>query len=373
MRELVERLASFERESCSDGERAAAEIVAEALREAGAHDVRLEAERAHGTYWWPVGLPTALAALAGLSGGRALRLVVGVLAAASVADDLRFGRRWLRRLLARRTTTNVVGEVGPADAPRTIVFVSHHDAAHTGLVFSPAPADFVAERWPQAIERTDTSPPLMWGAVIGPLLVAAGLRRVGTFLSAGYAAAMADIGSRAVVPGADDNATGCAVLVEVARAAAADPPPGTRVILLSTGSEESFSEGMAAFGERHFPMLPRESTTFVSVDTVGAPHLLALEGEGFFGITDYPTDLLDRVSAVAAELGLELRRNLRTRTGTDGYVPLKAGYPTVSLASCNQFKQIPDYHLPTDTPDRVRWDTVDAATRLCQALLTRLG
>src|SRR3954447_18035972 len=372
MRELVEQLAAIERESCSDGERAAAGIVAGALRNAGAQNVRLEEERAHGTYWWPVGLPTALAALAGLRGGRGLRPVVGVLAAASVADDMRFGARPMRQLLSWKRTTNVVGEGGPPDAPRTPVFFSHHDAAHTGLVFSPAPAKFVSERFPEQIEKTDTSPPLMWGAVIGPLLVAAGLRRLGAFLSAGYALAMADVGPRSVVPGADDNATGCTVLVEVARAAAADPPPDTRVIFLSTGSEESFSEGMAGLRGRPFDALPRETTTFVSIDTVGAPHLLALEGEGFFGITDYPTDLLDRISAIAGELGLELRRNLRTRTGTDGYVPLKAGYPTVSLASCDQFKQIPDYHLPTDTPDRVQWGTVENARRLCEALLRRL-
>src|SRR5206468_6456155 len=142
--------------------------------------------------------PAGLAALAGLLGRRRPALVTGLLAAASVADDLRFGARPLRRALSRKTTVNVVGEVGPADAPRTLVFVSHHDAAHTGLVFNPAPAKLVSERWPGAIERTDTSPPLMWGAVIGPLLVAAGLRRLGTFLSAGYAAAMAVIGARAV-------------------------------------------------------------------------------------------------------------------------------------------------------------------------------
>ena len=35
------------------------------------------------------------------------------------------------------------------------------------------------------------------------------------------------------------------------------------MILLSAGSEESFSEGMKAFGERHFADLPRESTFFL--------------------------------------------------------------------------------------------------------------
>ena len=55
-----------------------------------------------------------------------------------------------------------------------------------------------------------------------------GLRRCGArapFLSAGYAAAMADIGARRVVPGANDNLTGVAVLLSLARSLRDDPPP----------------------------------------------------------------------------------------------------------------------------------------------------
>ena len=37
----------------------------------------------------------------------------------------------------RRTTYNVVCELGPADAERTVVLIAHHDAAHSGLVFHP--------------------------------------------------------------------------------------------------------------------------------------------------------------------------------------------------------------------------------------------
>ena len=74
------------------------------------------------------------------------------------------------------------------------------------------------------------------------------------------------------MPGANDNATGVAVLASLARSLAADPPPdGLRVILLSTGSEESFLEGMHAFARRHFASLPLDRTHFVCVDTVGSP------------------------------------------------------------------------------------------------------
>ena len=90
-------------------------------------------------------------------------------------------------------------------------------------------------RFPKLAENTDTTPGTMWGAVGGPLLVAVGsllglrpLRRVGAFLCAGYAAAMVDIGLRDVVPGANDNLTGVAVLLSLARSLARRAAAGTR-------------------------------------------------------------------------------------------------------------------------------------------------
>ena len=62
-RDVIERvireLASYERGSASAGERRAAEWLAGELRSAGCRDVRVEEERAHGGYWWPLGLLNA--------------------------------------------------------------------------------------------------------------------------------------------------------------------------------------------------------------------------------------------------------------------------------------------------------------------------
>ena len=377
----MERIAAIERPSASEGERRAAELIAAELRAAGAERVRIEEERVHGSFYWPIGLATAAAAAAGASRSRPIGAAVGALAAAAMWDDLRFGPRVLRRLLPRRPTYNVAGEIGPEDAERTIVFVSHHDAAHGGLVFDQRGVRAFDRVFPGLIEeRIDTSPPLLWGAFGGPLLVAAGallgrgrLRAAGAVLSAGYAAAMADIGARRVVPGANDNATGCAAVIELARAFSSGAPAGTRLVFLSTGSEESFSEGMVAFVRRHSAALPRERTTFVALDSIGGPELLALEGEGFLGVFEYPKDLLAQVKECGDELGIRLKPNLRTRAGTDGLVPLMAGYPTLSIASCDRLKQIPNYHMPTDTPERVEYRQVADAVRLCRRLVEKLA
>jgi Zn-dependent M28 family amino/carboxypeptidase len=173
---------------------------------------------------------------------------------------------------------------------------------------------------------------------------------------------------RKVVPGANDNLTGVAVLLSLAQEL---PIPGKRVILLSTGSEESFMEGMQAFARRHFPSLRRERTLVICIDTVGSPHLLALEGEGMVWMNEYPKDLIARAHDTARELGIELLGDLRLRNATDGLIALRAGYPTVTFGSVDDFKIPTNYHWPTDTADRVDYGTVADMARLARELIVR--
>ena len=376
LRRQIERLAAIERPSASPGEARAAQLIATELGDLGA-DARVEFEQAHGTYWWPIGLLTGAAAVAGARLGRLPAAVVGALSAAAVVDDISGGSQWFRRrLLPRRTTTNVVAEIGSPDAERTVLVVAHHDAAHSGLVFHPALPRAVFRRFPKLLERTNTTPGTMWGAVAGPLLVGAGaltglrrLRAIGTVLSAGYAAAMLDIGLRRVVPGANDNLTGVAVLLSLAQSLRDEPAEGVRVILLSAGSEESFMEGMQAFARRHFAELATDRTRVICVDTVGSPRLLALEGEGMVWMNEYPKDLLAEVAHHAAELGIELVPGLRLRNATDGLIALRAGYPTVTFGSVDELKIPTNYHWPTDLPENVDHSTVSDCARLVERLI----
>lgn len=380
LRERLEELERIERPSASDGERKAAEWLVAQFAELGV-EARIEAEDAHGTYWWPLGIGAAMGALGAaltLRGRRLRGALLGAVGAAAIADDFPPGQRRLRRFLPRRTTYNVVCELGDPEAERTVVLSAHHDAPHSGLVFHPAIPE-LADRLGM-LERTDTSPPLMAPVVGGPVLAALGalsgrrlLTKLGLVLGLGSVAAMADIGARKSVPAANDNGTAVVALLALAKRLQAEPPPGIRVILLSTGSEESFSEGIKAFGERHFPELPRESTFFLCLETLGATHLLALQGEGFLKMRDYPPRALAFVERVAGEEGVWLFPNLRTYNGTDALEPRVAGYETVALCSCTDQKQPGRYHWPNDTAENVNFDTLQRAINLSQTLVTRLG
>jgi acetylornithine deacetylase/succinyl-diaminopimelate desuccinylase-like protein len=379
LRGWLEELEKIERPSASEGERRAAEWLVRRFAELGA-EARIEAEPAHGTYWWPLGIGAALGALGGIAALRGRRLLGGAIAAAAaggMASDFPPGKRLLRRALPRRTTYNVVCELGPADAEHTVVVISHHDAAHSGLVFHPEIPN-IADRLGM-IERTDTSPPLMAPVIGGPILAALGaltgkrlLSKLGVFLGLGSAAAMAEIGLRKVVPGANDNGTAVVSLLALAEQLIERPPESLRVILLSVGSEESFSEGIKAFGERHFDDLPRESTFFICLESTGSPHLLVLRGEGFLKMREYPPRSLALMDELAEDLGIWLYPNLRTRSGTDGLESSAAGYETAVICSCTDLKQPANYHWWHDLAENVDFDTVADGIRLSEAAIRRL-
>jgi len=376
---VVRELASYERPSASAGERRAAEWLVGELKQAGARDVRIEPERAHGGYWWPLGLLNAAALAAAASGKRALAAFAGATGAAAIYDDVGGGRLWFRRrVLPARTTHNVVAEVGDPLAERTVVLIAHHDAAHSGLVFHPALPRVAMKRMPRLHAKSNQSFPILFAVFLGPLLLSLWgltglrpLRGVGAFLAAGSAAAMADIGVRPVVPGANDNLSAVAALAALAHALVERPPEGVRVILLSTGSEESFMEGMQGFIARHAAALTTASTEFVCLECVGSPHLCVVEGEGMLRMRLYPESSREALAAAGERAGVPLRRGLRTVAATDALIALRAGYATCTLGGVDETKFPANYHWPTDVPDNLTWESVEAAAKVCEAYVRR--
>ncbi len=374
----VRRLAGIYRPSASAGEREAAEWIAGRLRALGVA-AQIEQEHAHGGYWWPVIVPNAaamLGAVAALRGrtrrGRLLAALLGGAGAASLWDDLGGGRQWLRRLaLPKRATWNVLGEAGASAerATRTVLLLAHHDSAHSGAVFHPSLPRLIPDRFPEMHARATQTFPIMHLTWAGPWLALAGAVRSSrrmlwgaVLFCLGTIAAMLDIAVRDAVPGANDNLSAVAVLLALAESLADRPPPeGTRVLLLSTGSEESILEGMRGFAARHFGELDPVSTEVLCLECVGGPSLVVLEGEGMLLMRDYPRAAREGLAQAAARAGVVPRRNLRTVAATDGLIALRAGFSTCTLASIDYTGFPANYHWPSDAPENLDWETLGEA------------
>jgi hypothetical protein len=375
-------LAAIDRLPCSPGEREAAEWIAARLEATGAR-VRIDEELIHGTYYTPLGVLNAIGVAGGvavLTGRRRLGALAGIVGTAGLWQDLTGGaRRALRPFLRRGLTTNVIAEIGAADAAHTLVVHAHHDATRTSFIFDQSFTRFVMDRFPWVMANRDRWPPLMALVIGGPAAVAVGgllgSKRTafwGSAFAAGTAAVMADMVRQPVVPGANDNLSGVAVLLEVARRLQdAPPPPGVRVMLLSAGAEEANQEGMLAFARRHFGHLSPERTSFLCLDTVGSTHLLLIEGEGFLKMYEYPEEQKSRVARAADDAGVPLRRGMRFTFATDGLVPLRRGYQAAAIGSVTDDLVPANYHWPTDTADNVDYASVAAVTEIVMATIAR--
>ncbi|MCW3028815.1 MAG: peptidase [Solirubrobacterales bacterium] len=386
LREVVETLAPLDRTPCSSGEREAAEWLASRLRAVQGVEVTLEDEPSWGTFpptLTGLGLLASAGAALVLAGRRAAGALVAAGALAGIVDEAQNGPRVLRRLVRRRrSTVNLIARCQHAgEAAGTLVVLAHHDAPQTGVLFDQTLQRRLYELAPSVIERAKTPLPQWWVGVAGPLCTIAaaarrrpGLARGGLLLGLFGAAIVADVWRSQTVPGANDNLSGVAGLVALAELLRERPLPGLRVLLVSCGAEETLQDGVRAFLARHLHELTPGRTCFVNLDTVGSPHPVMLEAEGPVWMEYYAGPWLrDELAACAERLEVPLQRGFRARASTDSVIPSRAGYPIATLVSMTDWRSPANYHLPSDVPENLDYETVADVTRLVYELARTLA
>jgi hypothetical protein len=351
----VRALSAIERRAATPGDRRSAEWVAGRMRDLGLEDVRIEPFRCHSTWAIPYGAHNLL----GLVAARLpapLRLVLALAAAASYEADYTGRNQTLRSLLpGAGEGHNVLGRIG--SGRRTLVLVAHHDAAHTGWVWDPR----FLEGGRNYARKTGTTPSFIAMPLLALALVALGFRRAGSSLLAAGLGLGAQSALSETVPGASDNATGVAALLELARRYVEEPLVDTEVIVLCPSGEEVGLAGMYEWlrVQKRAPS-PFLHTLVVGLDTLGAGEPVVARGESFTGrYRDEDLELVDE-DAPRVVLG----------AGTDPMVAKHSGVPAVSILSWAD-GGFTNYHLPTDTAERVSWESVERCVALADRTIRR--
>jgi hypothetical protein len=350
----VSRLA-FPRFPGTEAERRAADLVAAELSEAGL-EVTREPFRAS---------PRAVARLRAIVHGGVAAGAVG-LALASTAPLvsaalgmallalLPSASRWRRgiegmfdagpqiesrNVIGRRST---VGEPAAGGGP-VVVLLAHVDSKSAALpTFVPVVTILVA-----------------MGVILAATALAA-VRAVGypapvlpapLLLAAAVAVALLPlipVGNRS--PGAMDNASGVAVLVELARTLPRDPAlASTELVFLATGAEEIGLCGAMRWIQRHEAELDRERTAIINLDSVGVGDgLLAIDVRGRCG----GRDMAALVDEAARRAGGRFRRlPFLPGVGVDSMPFGARGFATVSLLGRVLGEASRRIHGPRDTID----------------------
>jgi len=362
----VEALAALERRSASEGERRSAGWLADRLRDAGAQEVGLESFRYQHTF----GHAHAVHFAAGLAAILLRRRLLA--AAALVSFELEFSGRsqWLRRLLPAGEGTNVVARLPAAGEPRrTLVLVAHHDAAHTGLMWHPA----LGRAGERLAARTGRRESFALPAELALALAGLGRPRrpAGRAVSGALVAAALglslDVADGATVPGASDNATGAAAVLALVERFTAEPLEDAEVAVLLPGCEESGMGGMAAWLRGRRAGLNPATTLVLGLDTLGSGEPVVLSGEGPTWSVRYRASELALADRAADRAGLPRPGRYRAGGWTDPALARLAGLPAISLLAVRD-GGFANYHLPSDTPERVDWESVERCLALADAI-----
>ena len=335
------------RRPTSRSERIAARLMQEELGRAGLA-ARLQTFDGYSSFGLPFGIIQALAVAPSLLGSRAriLRSALALTAGGLLASEGDLRNPLLSRLLSRRESANVVATLEPeGEARRTLCLMCHLDTSRSGLLFDPRfvrGLGAVIAAQSLAVLAAAAGEPLLGGGARGRRALA-GVRA----LSAAGLALLAEREIRGVdVPGANDNASGCAVAATLAAELAADRPASTRVVLVMTGCEEAGTLGSQAFLREY----DTGGWLFLNFDNVGGDGSVRfLRREGVIAKWKADAGLIAAATAVA-EARPELRmapEDSPAGLTYDSSPVLAAGGRALTISVQDGY--IPNLHQPTDT------------------------
>ncbi len=162
--------------------------------------------------------------------------------------------------------------------------------------------------------------------------------------------------------GANDGASGVAVLLEVARIAAEFPPPRSLLIVLFDGEDmgrsaqsQEYAMGSKYWANNPIPVLPQEA---ILLDMVGDSDLE-------FGVEyyseRYAPGLRGYLWELASQLELDAFKEIQGPRVADDHVPLQqAGIRAIDIIDF----EYPYWHTMEDTPDKCSPESLDQVGRL---------
>jgi hypothetical protein len=379
--EEIEQLVSFEgRWPGTDAERRAASHLEQRLQALG-REAGVEPASVFPNY--PI--THAIHALIGIVGsvlsvytpvaGAALVLFATI----SAFGDLTGSLYIVRRLTGRRASQNV-SSTESSEKRGVVVLTAHYDAARTGALFGRRAVERRATFGKLIRRGLGAAEPFFWSLA---LILACTLVRLIGFEGTGLTVVqfiptvvliasiplLVDIALSDVVPGANDNASGVATVLRLAERYSGRLEHFDLWVVFP-GAEEGLLLGMREWMEKHKRELDRETTVFLNVDIVGNGTVRWVEKEGFVTALRYHPTLIEKCEEIA-EAGAQAR-GMVSRDASDALVPRSAGFPAITITARNALDYAPNWHQPTDTPDRIELEALDRTYDFCCALLERL-
>ncbi|HLJ33122.1 MAG TPA: M20/M25/M40 family metallo-hydrolase [Ktedonobacteraceae bacterium] len=374
------------RVATTEGERRAGRYIEQELAHYGLHDVRQEpfpcsSEIVGGLFPYVLAiigsaLLAPFAPLAGLGGM--------LTAPASLITEMRRNRGPILRLTRRGTSHNVIG-ILPASGERKaqVVLMAHYDSVRVRGYMKPhSGKPGIARRLMQPLLA------LSYLTAIGSTVVGLvarrknkaelirSTRRIGATASAAMLTMASPLLIGQAIPGfdgegANDNASGVAVMLSTAEQLAQTPLENTEIWFVATGAEETGLNGARALIQEHNKEL--KDAYFFAIDTVGAGRIHYSTQERFMRSTEVSHEMLE-ILVTASEKGQHSAIPFPIRGGaTDAAAALDKRYKAASICCLIKDGKWPEINWPTDVRKYVEPEVLPKVTAFMKDILFEIN
>lgn len=175
----------------------------------------------------------------------------------------------------------------------------------------------------------------------------------------------------AIFHGADDNASGTSMVLEVARRFAALPErPARSIVFVGFDLEEHMLWGSRWFAS-HAPWKMSQIRLFITADMIGRSLGNLPVATAFVMGSEHGSTLPEVLDEIGEPAGLHIARMGIDLIGTrSDYGPFRDRKVPFLFFSTGEH---PDYHKPTDTPDRIDYEQVAAVSSLIFRVADRVA
>ncbi len=309
--------------------------------------------------------------LAGRQTGAVAALAITLVVFPSVVLEATFRANPLRWFISKGRSQNVWARIPASnDSKKQLILMGHLDSHRTPLVFS-------SESWlkvfrafvPAGLASTVVLIFLFAVGTISPLGLWRWLSIPFILVIIGMSLLMLQADLTAFTEGANDNATGAAVVLSLAERISQEPLKHTDLVVVLSGCEEVGCYGADDFARRHHADL--RGASWVTVDSAGGRQAdpAYLTSETFMTTARSDPRLLSIADQIASDRS-ELRAYSTSFRGayTEGSIAVKYGFPALTLLSLRRDGVLPDWHRPTDVYENVDKDVLER----CEAFIFEL-
>lgn len=170
----------------------------------------------------------------------------------------------------------------------------------------------------------------------------------------------------AATPGANDNASGVCVMLNVAEEITKNLFEHTEIYFLATGAEEVGMIGMLRFLQRHKDKF--KDAYFINLDNLGSGSLKYVIKEGM--VKSYFADRELRYIAenVILENNFKIQPFIYRTMSTDAYALLVRGFKAMSIIGPDNQGLLPNWHWITDVIENIKIENI----RDCQKFVIKM-